>query len=76
LPFGSTCVTTAAIVVTSASERLIEPLPSLVEVESAVNRRLPTGVPRIGSLDLPKKLSMPESSLLSRLRCVSLAMLA
>ena len=30
----------------------------------------------IGTLLLPKKLSMPESSLVSRLRCVSLAMIA
>ncbi len=35
LPFGSTCVTTAATVVASCSERRIEPWPSLFESEVA-----------------------------------------
>ena len=36
LPFGSTCVTTAATLVCNASWRLTEPLPSLDDVESVV----------------------------------------
>ena len=39
LPFGSTCVTTAARLVSNSSLRSIEPLPSLDPLESAVRMR-------------------------------------
>ena len=40
LPFGSTWVTTAATLVSSASERFTEPLPSLDMLESPVKIRV------------------------------------
>src|ERR1700730_11196296 len=77
LPFGSTCVTTAATLVCSASWRLTEPLPSLEAVESAVRMRPGNMLfPVTPSVLLPTKSVMPESSLLVRLRWVSLAILA
>ena len=38
--------------------------------------RVGTGVFMIGTLGLPKKLSMPESSFILRLRCVSFSSVA
>jgi len=63
--------------VCTASWRLIEPLPSLDALESAV-RILPgrTAVFRLVIVLLPMKSETPESSLLERLRWVSLAVLA
>ena len=77
LPLGSTCVTTAATLVCTDSWRLIEPLPSLDAVESAV-RILPGRTAVAGFLMVlePMKSEMPESSLLERLRWVSFAVLA
>ena len=58
--------------VCSASWRLTDPLPSLLDVESVVS-----SVPGItGGAFRPKKLVMLEFSELLRLRWVSLAMLA
>ena len=37
--------------------------------------RVGTGAFMIGTFGLPKKLVMPESSVVARLRCVSLAMI-
>src|SRR5690606_34957718 len=62
--------------VCSASERETEPLPSLDAVESPEKILVGTAALRIGTFDLPKKLSMPESSVLERLRCVWLAIAA
>ena len=76
LPFGSTWVTTPATLVDSASWRLTEPLPSLEAVESAVKMRVGNAELSTGSFCLPKKLVTPESSVLARLRWVSLAILA
>src|SRR5581483_5253801 len=76
LPLGNTCVTTAATLVVSASERFTEPLPSLEELASAVNNRVGRLEFRIGSCCLPRKLVTPVSSVLVRLRCVSLERLA
>ena len=55
---------------------MTEPLPSSEVLESAVKMRVGSVAFKIGSLLLPKKLSMPESSLLVRLRWVSLSMIA
>jgi hypothetical protein len=62
--------------VNSSSLRSIEPLPSLREVESPVKMRVGTGVFMIGTLGLPKNTSMPESSFILRLRCVSFSSVA
>jgi hypothetical protein len=76
LPFGSTCVTTAATLVCNASWRLTEPLPSVEAVESAV-RILPGRILLACVIVCdPRKSVTPESSLLERLRWVWLAMLA
>ena len=71
LPLGSTCVTTPATLVESSSLRSTEPLPSVEPVESAVKMRVGTGVFMIGTLGLPKKFAIPESSAALRLRAVS-----
>src|ERR1700732_5378168 len=76
LPFGKTCVTTAATLVCSASWRLTEPLPSLDAVESVVSIRPGNIFSGCVTVLLPIKSVIPESSLLVRLRCVSFAMLA
>ena len=78
LPFGSTCVTTAATLVCNASWRLTEPLPSLDEVEFGGQDAAGQDLGGIAGEQswLPMKSVMPESSLLVRLRWVSLAMLA
>ena len=44
--------------------------------ESAVRMRVGTAAFMIGSFCLPKKLVTPESSVIARLRCVSLSILA
>ena len=61
---------------TSASERLIEPLPSLEELESPVKMRLGTAVFMSGTFLAPNRLSTPETSSFFRLRWVSLAITA
>ena len=54
----------------------VSQVPSLEALESAVKIRVGTAELMSGTLVLPKKLSMPESSLFSRLRWVSLAITA
>ena len=76
LPFGNTCVTTPATFVLSSSVRSTEPLPLPVVLESAVKMRVGTGVFMIGTFGLPKKLAMPESSVIVRVRLVSFSIFA
>ena len=76
LPFGSTCVTTPATFVLSSSVRSTEPLPLPVVLESAVKMRVGTGVFMIGTFGLPKKLAIPESSVIVRVRLVSFSIFA
>ena len=72
LPFGSTCVTTAARLVSSSSLRSIEPLPSLDPLESAVRMRNGGANAEVELIALePMKLSTPEFSRFLRLRWVS-----
>ena len=77
LPFGSNCVTTPATLVSNASWRLTEPLPSLDDVESAVRMRPGRiAVAGVTMVLLPMKSVTPESSVLDRLRFVWLSMMA
>src|SRR5581483_6519861 len=75
-PFGSTCVTTPATLVLSSSVRSTDPLPLPVVLESAVKIRVGTGVFMIGTFGLPKKLTIPESSVIVRVRFVSFSIFA
>ena len=48
----------------------------MVVLESEVKMRVGTGVFMIGTFGFPKKLLMPKSSVIARLRLVSLSMFA
>src|SRR5712671_380286 len=76
LPFGSTCVTTAATLVFRFSVRATDPLPSYFEVESVVSILPGRILCACVIVWAPMKSLIPESSLLVRSRLVSLLTLA